>query len=63
MTLSTLRESGKNILPYSEGEYFTNFIFKTPLENKAIIKESSTKQSALEKLSYAIIIWAQNVRK
>lgn len=28
VTLSTLRESGKNILPYSDGKYFTNFIFK-----------------------------------
>lgn len=58
ITLSTLRELGKNILPYSEGKYFRNFIFKTPLQNKAIIKKSSMKQSALEK-SYAIIIWGK----
>lgn len=28
VTLSTLRESGENILSYSNGEYFTNFFFK-----------------------------------
>lgn len=48
VTLFTLRESGKNVLPYSDG-ISQILSSRIPLENKAIIKESSVKQPGLEK--------------
>lgn len=61
VTLSTLGKPSKNVLPYSDDNPQI-LSSRIPLENKAIIKESSVKPSGLEKSSCAIIIWAENPR-